>query len=167
MNAKQLVFRITIMELTIMSYPAFQNQFSMRCPKCKGTGRIDVQALVYIRLVRDGTDADASQNGDHEWGAESAASCACGFHGKVYDFETSQCRNCLKLWNTAEMMKGVAKNVASVAAGDTEPIGACPECGGLCHQLQGSEEITFGEDEHVAQPSLGPLAKRRRKRLLH
>jgi len=70
-----------------MSNPVFQNQFAMRCPKCKGTGRIDVQALVYLRLVRDGTDADLSQNGDHEWGVESAASCACGFHGKVYDFQ--------------------------------------------------------------------------------
>jgi hypothetical protein len=134
MSAEKSVFQITIGEVATMSYPAFRNQFAMRCPKCKGTDRIDVQALVYVRLVQDGTDADASKNGDHEWGAESAASCACGFHGEVCDFETSQCRDCLKLWNT----------------GDTEPTGECPECGGLCHQLQGSKEISSGEDEHVA-----------------
>jgi hypothetical protein len=122
----------------------------MRCPKCKGTGRIDVQAIVYLRLVRDGTDADASQNGDHEWSTESAASCACGFHGKVYDFNTSQCRNCLKIWNTGEMLKGITKNVARLAADDTGPTGECPECGDLCHQLEDSEEIRSGEDEHVA-----------------
>ena len=108
-----------------------------------------MQARVYLRLVPNGTDADASQSGDHEWGAESAASCACGFHGKVSDFKTSQCRNCLKIWNAGEMMNGITKTIERAAAGDSEHTGECPECGDLCHQLQDSEEISAVEDERV------------------
>jgi hypothetical protein len=133
-----------------MSYPSFQNQFAMRCPRCKGSGRVDVQALVYLRLVQDGTDADLSQNGDHEWSAESAASCTCGFHGTVYDFSTSQCRNCLEIWNIGETMSGITKNDPRAAEKDAENNGKCPECGDLCRQLQDSEDISSGEDERVA-----------------
>jgi hypothetical protein len=132
-----------------MSHPAFENQFALRCPKCKGTGRIDVQALVYLRWVQDGTDVDASQNGDHEWGAESAASCACGFRGNVYDFYTSQCRNCLKIWNAGEIIQGTTNNVEGAAHGDNEHTGECPECGDLCDEIQDSEEIS-SENERVA-----------------
>lgn len=130
-----------------MGHPAFQNQFSMRCPECKRTGGIDVRALVYVRLVRDGTDADASRNGDHEWDAESAASCACGFDGKARDFSTFQCRSCFKIWNTGEIFKITPEDPDHAGQGDTEPAGECPACAGLCRQLQDSEQIPSGQEE--------------------
>ena len=74
-----------------MGSPAFQNDFAMRCPKCNGTGGIDVQALVYVRLVPGGTDADASENADREWTpkathraiVDSTARCVTSPHSSV------------------------------------------------------------------------------------
>lgn len=109
----------------------------MRCPKCMGTTRIDVQALVYVRLLSDGTDADASNYGDHEWDDESAALCACGFHGKVHDFSTSQCQGCGKTWNAGEMMKRTTNTINErTAKDDAGDVGECPECGDLCYQME-------------------------------
>ena len=68
----------------------FQN-WNMRCPKCNEDDEIDVAATVMVRLTSDGTDADESQDGSHEWGDESKASCAsCGFGGTVKDFEVAE-----------------------------------------------------------------------------
>jgi hypothetical protein len=64
------------------------NLFDMRCPKCRDTERIDIQARLWIRVTEDGTDADASKNGDHEWTPNSPALCgACGHCGTVRDFD--------------------------------------------------------------------------------
>lgn len=64
------------------------NAFDMKCPKCGDSGQIDVAATVWVRLSCDGTDADAAENGDHEWGDDADAVChSCGHSGKVRDFE--------------------------------------------------------------------------------
>src|SRR5271166_3015060 len=64
------------------------NQFDLRCPSCDGTDEIDVQALVWIRLLEDGTDAYASEDGSSEWDQSSKAHCGdCGFFGRVKEFE--------------------------------------------------------------------------------
>jgi len=63
------------------------NCFEMRCPKCGGCDEIDVLAQVWIRLCEDGTDADTSENGDHEFGEDSPVSCGgCGHAGTVKQF---------------------------------------------------------------------------------
>lgn len=49
--------------------------WGMRCPKCKSSDSLDIQALVWIRLTEDGTDADASGDGSHHW--EDGSSCVC------------------------------------------------------------------------------------------
>lgn len=63
------------------------NFFDMRCPHCGDTEQIDLQASVWIRVCADGTDADASGCGDHEFTPESTASCgACGHLATVAAF---------------------------------------------------------------------------------
>ena len=65
------------------------NQFQMRCPKCKSADQIDIEAIVWVRLTEDGTDADASNDGGHTWDDGSAATCAaCGCSGTVFDFDS-------------------------------------------------------------------------------
>jgi hypothetical protein len=45
-------------------------------------------AEVWLRVTSDGTDADASGNGDHEFDRHSPALCgACGHHGTVGEFD--------------------------------------------------------------------------------
>jgi hypothetical protein len=61
------------------------NFLDMRCPKCGTQHSIDIHAAVWIRVCRDGTDADAS--GDHEHRPESTACCgACGYWATVAAF---------------------------------------------------------------------------------
>ena len=67
------------------------NDFSMRCPKCNASDRIDVQALVWLRLSPDGTDPYEARNQDHEWGDVNVAQCcACEHIGTVKDFEIAE-----------------------------------------------------------------------------
>lgn len=64
------------------------NQFGYRCPACGKSDEIDVRAYVWIRLTANGTDADASGNGHHEWNSDSGAECGtCGYSGTVLDFD--------------------------------------------------------------------------------
>jgi ribosomal protein S27E len=64
------------------------NFFDMRCPNCGGKDQIDIQALVWIRLCEDGTDAAASQDGDQHCPPKSPAACvACGHRDTVRSFE--------------------------------------------------------------------------------
>lgn len=64
------------------------NCFEMKCPKCGDEDHIDVAATVFVRLTADGTDADISGCGDHEWEPQSRATCAaCDYVGAVQDFE--------------------------------------------------------------------------------
>lgn len=125
----------------------FQNQFCMRCPACRESSGIDVSAQVWVRLVRDGTDADESQDGSHEWADDSPARCTgCDYTGKVADFKTYQCQNCLKIWHESQLKTEIPDLQERVAPGETMPAGECPECGALCHQLDNEDELEE-EDE--------------------
>jgi hypothetical protein len=63
------------------------NAFDMRCPKCRGTDEIDIEATVTVRLTFDGTEED----GGHAWDDKSPASCAtCGHEGVVSEFEPEE-----------------------------------------------------------------------------
>jgi hypothetical protein len=64
------------------------NFLDMRCPKCGGEDRIDIEAKVWVRVTDNGTDADASECGDHNYTPESAALCGvCGHWSTVREFE--------------------------------------------------------------------------------
>jgi hypothetical protein len=58
------------------------NQFNLACPECGSTDELDIAATVWVRLTADGTDADESHDGSHEWGDSSACHCnQCGWDG--------------------------------------------------------------------------------------
>lgn len=64
------------------------NDFSMKCPSCGSDDALDVCAKVWVRLCDDGTDADASHDGSHEWDDDSPCMCnECGWEGTVKDAE--------------------------------------------------------------------------------
>lgn len=66
------------------------NFFDMRCPKCGDEHKIDIQASLWVRVTSDGTDADASGNGDHEFTPESPAVCgSCGHSATVAAFSST------------------------------------------------------------------------------
>lgn len=61
--------------------------WKMACPKCGNDEQLDITATVEVRLTPDGTDADESFDGSHEWGEESPCVCrACGFVGPALNF---------------------------------------------------------------------------------
>jgi hypothetical protein len=65
-----------------------QEEWEMVCPGCLIDEMLDVTACVLVRLVGNGTDADESVDGSHEWDDTSACQCAnCGWHGTVHDAE--------------------------------------------------------------------------------
>ncbi|MFT7021363.1 MAG: hypothetical protein ACJA07_000440 [Rhodococcus sp. (in: high G+C Gram-positive bacteria)] len=54
------------------------------CPSCASTDQIDVAATVWVRITDNGTDADASSDGHHEYDGDSAASCGgCRWTGTL------------------------------------------------------------------------------------
>lgn len=61
------------------------NQFGMYCPSCGESDGLDIAATVWVRLMSDGTDADESHDGSHEWDDDSACQCDCGWAGTVKD----------------------------------------------------------------------------------
>ncbi len=64
------------------------NFLDMRCPTCGDETAIDIAAIVWIRVCADGTDADASRDGSHDFEPKSPAVCAaCGHCGTVREFE--------------------------------------------------------------------------------
>ena len=108
--------------------PQFHNQFALRCPHCKHTEKIDVEAAVWVRLQPHGSSANASHDGTHEWGTHSPAFCgSCDFHGTVQDFQTYQCQKCRLVHN--EM----------IVRSKRHPV--CPTCGGACKYLASSREV--------------------------
>lgn len=122
--------------------PKFDNQFCLRCPKCKESDKIEIQALVYVRLTPDGTDADISINGDHEWDGSSDANCAgCGYSGVVHDFKTYQCQNCLAIHNFDALRKEIPHYSERVAEDEAVPTGECPDCGALCQLVEDPDEL--------------------------
>jgi hypothetical protein len=61
-----------------------QNQFGYSCPACGDSACIDIAAVVWVRLTEDGSDADISEDGSHEWDGTTAAKCCeCGWTGTV------------------------------------------------------------------------------------
>jgi len=67
------------------------NFFDIRCPKCRATDQIDIAATVWLRVTEDGTDADQSEDGNHEFGPDSPVTCsACGFTGRLHDFDQEE-----------------------------------------------------------------------------
>lgn len=65
---------------------AFENH-GCKCPKCGETERIDVVASMFVRLTKDGSDADLSHNGDQDWDGDSPARCdRCGHNAPYAKF---------------------------------------------------------------------------------
>lgn len=65
-----------------------KNAFDMKCPQCGAEDDLDIEATVWVRLTADGTDADASHDGGHAWGGDSACRCdKCGWEGTVLNAE--------------------------------------------------------------------------------
>ena len=61
-----------------------KTEWAMQCPICGGDDKLDVVAIVSVRLTADGTDTDESSNGNHEWDEDSRCNCeGCGWSGKV------------------------------------------------------------------------------------
>jgi hypothetical protein len=64
------------------------NRLNYRCPKYGSPDKIDISAIVSVRLTSAGAEGDASSCGPEDWTGENAASCdACGYSGIVNDFE--------------------------------------------------------------------------------
>ena len=73
---------------TLQKDTTMSNFLDIRCPKCRATDQIDIAATVWLRVMEDGTDADRSEDGNHEFEPTSPATCnACGFTGRLHDFE--------------------------------------------------------------------------------
>ncbi|MBN8896672.1 MAG: hypothetical protein J0H19_00270 [Rhodospirillales bacterium] len=63
------------------------NLFDMRCPQCGDENQLDIHASIWIRVCTNGTDADASNCGDHEFSPDSTACCqSCGHWASVAAF---------------------------------------------------------------------------------
>jgi hypothetical protein len=63
------------------------NFLDMRCPKYGDENRIDIEATLWVRVTEDGTVADASGNGQHDYTPKNLAFCgACLHGGTVADF---------------------------------------------------------------------------------
>jgi hypothetical protein len=66
------------------------NVFDLSCPACNGTD-IDVQALVWVRLTEDGTDADASHDSSHHWDKDCRFICRdCARQGLVSELKEEE-----------------------------------------------------------------------------
>jgi ribosomal protein S27E len=64
------------------------NFLNMRCPKCGDEDRIDIRASVWIRVTSEGTDADTSGSGTHDYEPMSVVVCrGCDHPGTVWEFE--------------------------------------------------------------------------------
>jgi hypothetical protein len=61
------------------------NRFNMRCPKCGDADHIVIAAIVNVRLTSAGAEVrDETPN----WAGANGAGCeACGYEGKVDEFE--------------------------------------------------------------------------------
>lgn len=64
--------------------------WNVRCPSCGSDETLDVQMRVWGRLTCDGTDCDASVDGNHEWDDGSPCQCACGWIGTAGDAEIKE-----------------------------------------------------------------------------
>ncbi len=63
------------------------NFLGLRCPQCGDQDRIDILAELWVRVTDDGTDADASGNGDITYTPKSTAQCgSCGHTARLAYF---------------------------------------------------------------------------------
>lgn len=61
--------------------------WEMRCPECQRDDRIDITAMIDIRLTPDGSSIDEAEDGDHYWDDNHLAQCrACGHSATVGTF---------------------------------------------------------------------------------
>ena len=73
--------------LAVVDFDDCDNQYGMFCPSCGHSDEIDITANVDVRLTYDGTDADESADGSHNWDDDTPCSCAnCGHSATVADF---------------------------------------------------------------------------------
>jgi hypothetical protein len=69
------------------------NFLNLRCPRCDRDDGIDIQATVWVRVLADGTDADASEHGDHDYTPRSRTVCAhCSYAARLADFQAKPAR---------------------------------------------------------------------------
>jgi phage FluMu protein Com len=67
------------------------NFLNIHCPKCWTDNQIDIAATVWLRVTENGTDADESKDGQHDYTPRSDAACnACGYYGRLQDFEQDE-----------------------------------------------------------------------------
>ena len=63
-------------------------EWGMRCPKCGSDSNLNITVQTDVLLTPDGTDADESADGSHEWDDTSACQCTyCGEMGEVKHFK--------------------------------------------------------------------------------
>lgn len=64
------------------------SEWDMACPSCGKGDEIEIAATIWVRLVKDGTDADLASVHDHEWDSKSPCKCTnCGWEGTVAEAE--------------------------------------------------------------------------------
>lgn len=67
------------------------NFLDLRCPKCSDQDHLDILAEVWLRVTSDGTDADASADGNHDYTPRSLTRCnSCGHTARLREFETDE-----------------------------------------------------------------------------
>jgi hypothetical protein len=92
----------------------------MCCPACKDDTQLDITANVNVRLRVNGTDADESEDGDHEWNDESACSCgSCGWSGTVAEAEAAYEEEC----ETCELPTDVCACADAADYDEANPLG--------------------------------------------
>lgn len=70
-------------------------------------------------------------------GAYVAAWVWVGFGGTELDKDRYQCQNCSKTWRLDQLRLDIPRYHERVAPDEDEPAGECPECGALCHEVDG------------------------------
>ncbi|HET6233524.1 MAG TPA: hypothetical protein VFE41_00950 [Acetobacteraceae bacterium] len=67
------------------------NFLNIHCLKCRTDIQIDIAATVLLRVTENGTDADESKGGHHDYTPRSDATCnACDYYGRLQDFEQEE-----------------------------------------------------------------------------
>ncbi len=67
------------------------NFLDLRCPECGDEDHLDILADVWLRVTPDGTDADVSADGHHDYTPRSLTLCnACGHTARLSEFETEE-----------------------------------------------------------------------------
>ncbi len=67
------------------------NFLDIRCPECGDQDRLDILAEVWLRVTEDGTDADASSDGHHDYTPKNLTHCnACGHTARLSEFDPEE-----------------------------------------------------------------------------